>query len=407
MPQPRRFSESDAGALLAKAAPYRTRLEDLRTEEMVINFGPQHPSTHGVLRLEVVTDGEVVVDLVPHLGYMHRCFEKHAEHLTYQQIIPFTDRIDYLAAMNCEWAFVRGVEQLAGLEGSLPRRVEFIRVLVCELNRIASHLLAIGTFGNDLGAVTAFLWTFRDREHILNLLEWASGARLLYNYLWVGGLYYDLPLNFEQRCREFCAYFEPKLQELDRLLTTNEIWIARTANVGVLPVHVAVSFGVTGPSLRGSGLAYDLRQVDGYSVYPELDFDVPVGTGAMGQVGDSWDRFWVRMAEMRESLKIIHQCLDQLEGPEKRTFDFDPRAAMPKRLRLEHPEVYVRGENPRGSLGYYFIADPKKDIPVRCKCRGPSFSNLSVFPELCRGVLLSDMITILGSLDIVLCEIDR
>lgn len=398
---------SEYASQLREASPNRTRLNDLKTEEMVLNMGPQHPSTHGVLRLELVTDGEVVVDVVPHLGYMHRCFEKHAENLSYPQIIPFVDRMDYLAAMNSEHCFAMGVEALLGIEDEIHPRVKYSRVLVAELNRIASHLLGIGTYGIDLGAVTAFLWCFRDREHILNLLEWASGARMLYNYIWVGGLYYDLPVEFETRCAEFCDYFAPKLDELDRLLTGNKIFIERTANVGVLPLQTALDYGVSGPNLRASGLRYDLRRVDGYSVYPELEFDIPIGEGEMGSQGDCWDRYAVRVAEMRESLKIIRQCVERLQGIYKRTFEFDPRAACPKRARPKYDEIYFRAENPRGILGYYFVGEPKRDIPYRCKARGPSFCNLSVLPELCRGVLIADLVAILGSLDIVLCEIDR
>lgn len=379
----------------------------LRTEEMVINMGPQHPSTHGVLRLELLTDGEVVVALRPHLGYMHRCFEKHAEALTFPQIIPFVDRLDYLAAMNCEHAFVMGVEKMLGIENDIPKRVEYIRVLVCELNRIASHLLAIGTYGIDLGAVTAFLWCLRDREHILNLLEWASGARMLYNYIWVGGLFFDIPVSFEERSLEFVDYLAPKLDELDRLLTTNPIFIERTANVGVLPLEVAINYGVTGPMLRASGLRYDLRRIDGYSVYSELNFDIPIATGEIGTIGDCWARYKVRADEIKESVKIIRQCVARLLTDYKRTPDFDPRAKCPKKIRPIIPEFYARAENPRGELGFYFINDLKKDVPIRCKARGPSFCNLSVLPELCKGVLLADVVAIVGSIDIVLCEVDR
>jgi NADH-quinone oxidoreductase subunit D len=392
---------------LARSSPNRTDLKDLDTEEMVLNMGPQHPSTHGVLRLELVTDGELVIDVIPHLGYMHRCFEKHGENLPYEQNIPFVDRLDYLAAMNCEMAYVMGVEQLLGIREEIPRRVEYIRVLMAELNRIASHLLAIGTYGIDLGAVTAFLWCLRDREHILNLFEWASGARLLYNYMWVGGLYYDLPLGFEEQCREFLNYFEPRLKDLERLLAENSIFIERTANVGALPLDTAVNYGCTGPMLRASGLAYDLRRVDGYCVYPELEFEVPIGEGAMGTTGDCWDRFWVRMREMQESVKIARQCVDRLLGEAKRTPTFDPREMCPKKARPKEEEVYFRAENPRGVLGFYMIGQPKKDVPFRCKARSPSFSNLSAMPEISRGVLIADLVAIIGSVDIVLCEIDR
>ena len=251
-----------------QSEPTKYKPGDLKDEEVLLNIGPQHPSTHGILRLEVITNGECVVDVIPHLGYLHRCFEKHAESLPYNQIIPYVDRMDYLAAMNSEHAFVMGVERMLGLTDRLPLRVEYIRVLVAELNRLASHFLAIGTYGVDLGAVTAFLWLMRDREHILRLLEWVCGARMLYNFIWVGGLYYDLPVGFEARCHSFIHYLTPKLIEIERFLIENKIFIARTAHIGVLPLDLAINYGVSGPMLRASGLRLDLRKVDGYSVYP-------------------------------------------------------------------------------------------------------------------------------------------
>lgn len=393
--------------LLRRAAPNRTRLEDLKTEEMVLNMGPQHPSTHGVLRLEVITDGELIVEVVPHLGYLHRCFEKHAEALSYLQILPYTDRMDYLSSMNNNHAFAMGVERMMGIDEQIPPRVEYIRVLVAELNRIASHMIALGTYGLDIGAFTPFLWTFRDREHIINLLEWLSGSRMLYNYIWVGGLFYDLPVGFEQRCEEFVAYFRPKMDELNRLITDNEIFIQRTANVGVLPLDVALNYGCSGPVLRASGIKWDLRRVDGYSVYDELEFDIPIGKGDMGSTGDCWDRFKVRVDEVEESLKIISQCLEVLQKKHQRSPDFDPRALCPSKTRPKEQEYYVRAENPRGELGFYFIADGRSDKPFRCKSRGPSFCNLSVLPEISKGVLIADLVAIIGSIDIVLGEVDR
>lgn len=393
--------------LIRRAAPIKTQLGELKTEEMVLNIGPQHPSTHGVLRLEIVTNGEIVVEVVPHLGYLHRCFEKHAESLSYPQIIPYTDRMDYLASMNNNLAYVMGVEKMLGITEKLPKRIEYIRVLVCELNRIASHLIALGTYGLDVGAITPFLWCFRDREHIMNLLEWASGARMLYNYIWIGGLFYDLPVGFEERAMEFSAYFRPKLQELNDLVTGNEIFVQRTANVGVLPLHTAVNFGCSGPLLRGSGLKWDLRKVDKYSVYGEIDFDIPIGKGEMGTVGDCWDRFKVRVDECYESLKIIDQCLEVLLKKYPRTPDFDPRKLCPPKARPPKGEFYSRAENPRGETGYYFIADGKSDIPFRCKARGASFCNLSVLSEISRGVLIADLIAIVGSIDFMLGEVDR
>lgn len=392
---------------LIKSEPNKYREEDLKSEEMVINLGPQHPSTHGVLRLEVVSDGEIIRDVVPHLGYLHRCFEKHAESLPYNQVIPFVDRMDYLAAMNSEHVYVMGVEKMLGITDKLPKRVEYIRVLVAELNRIASHFVAVGTYAMDIGAFTPFFWLIRDREHIQRMLEWASGARMLYNYMWVGGLFYDLPVGFEERCGEFVKYLRPKLAELEGLVMENKIFIDRTANIGVLPLDLAINYGITGPMLRGSGLRYDLRKVDGYSVYPEIDFDIPIGEGKVGKVGDCWDRADVRVREIHESLKIIEQCLEKLTKEHKRTRDFDPQSLVPKKIRPKAQDLYIRGETPRGELGFFFRADGKSDIPFRCKGRSCSFVNLSLIAELSRGSLIADLIAILGSIDIVLGEVDR
>jgi len=392
---------------LQASAPNKFRPEDLRVEEMILNLGPQHPSTHGVMRLELLMEGEVVKEVVPHIGYLHRCFEKHAENLPYNQIIPFVDRLDYVAAMNNEHVYAMGVERMLGIEHQIPKRVEYARVLVAELNRIASHFIAVGTYGMDIGAFTPFFWIMRDREHILRLLEWASGSRLLYNYIWIGGLFYDLPVGFEERCAEFVQYIKPKMAELETVLLHNEIFIRRTANVGVLALDLAINCGVTGPMLRASGLRYDLRRVDAYSVYPELEFDVPIGSGAMGTTGDCWDRTYVRVQEIYESLKIITQCLDKLNGEHKRTRDFDPQALVPKKIRPKAQDLYVRGEIPKGELGFYFRADGRSDVPFRCKCRSCSFVNLSLLPEIGKGILVADLIAIIGSIDVVMGEVDR
>lgn len=392
---------------LERSAPRYYDATKLQSHQMVINIGPQHPSTHGVLRLEVLVEGEVVVDVVPHLGYLHRCFEKHAEALPFNQIIPYVDRMDYVAAMNSEHAYVMGVEKMLGLTGQLPPRVEYIRVLVAELNRLASHFVAIGTYAIDIGAFTPFLWMMRDREHILRLLEWLSGARMLYNYIWIGGLFYDLPVGFEERCAQFVQYLRPKLRELERLVVENKIFVQRTANVGVLPLAVAINHGVTGPILRASGLRYDLRRVDGYSVYPQLEFDIPIGTGIMGTVGDCWDRNYVRVLECRESIRIIEQCVQKLLGEHRRTRDFDPQAMVPKKIWTQPMDYYARAENPKGELGFFFRTQAKRDVPFRVKARACSFSNLSVLPAISKGVLLADLIAIVGSLDFVMGEVDR
>lgn len=398
------MSQTKYTAALAK---YQQHLDNIGSQEMIINMGPQHPSTHGVLRLQLITDGELVKEVIPHVGYLHRCFDKHAESMNYGKSIPFTDRLDYLSSMNNSHAFVMGVERMLGIDDKIPQRVEYIRVLVCELNRIASHLIGIGTYGIDIGAFTPFMWCFRDREHIMNMLEWVSGSRMLYNYIWVGGLFYDLPVGFEERCAEFITYFKPKLVELDELLTENQIFISRTANIGVLPADVAINYGVSGPMLRASGIKWDLRRIDAYSVYPEIDFDIPVGKGEMGALGDCWDRYKIRVDEVKESVKIIEQCLERLIKDFPRTASFDPRALVPKKVNLKAQDYYVRAENPKGELGFYFVTQEKSDIPKRVKARGPSFNNLSVLPELGKGTLIADLIAILGSMDIVLGEVDR
>lgn len=394
------------GSLL-QSEPNKLRVEDLRSEEMIINLGPQHPSTHGVIRLEVLMDGEIVREVVPHIGYLHRCFEKHAENLPFNQIIPFVDRLDYVAAMNCEHVYAMGVERMLGIADQIPKRVEYARVLMAELNRIASHFIAIGTYGMDMGAFTPFFWIMRDREHILRLLEWASGARLLYNYMWIGGLFYDLPVGFEEKCVEFIRYIKPKLKELESILIDNKIFINRTANVGVLPLDLAINCGVTGPMLRASGLRFDLRKVDGYSIYPELDFNIPIGEGRVGSLGDCWDRTWVRMQEIHESVKMVEQCLQKLTGDHKRTRDFDPQALVPKKIRPKAQDFYIRGETPKGELGFFFRTDGRNDIPFRCKGRSCSFVNLSVLPEIAKGVLIADLIAIIGTIDVVMGEVDR
>ena len=374
---------------------------------MLLNLGPQHPSTHGVLRLEVITDGEIIVDVVPHLGYLHRCFEKHAESLPFNQTIPYVDRMDYVASMNSEHAYVMGIERMLGIEKELPKRIEYIRVLVAEMNRMASHFVAIGTYALDIGAFTPMLWLFRDREHIQRMLEWLSGARMLYNYIWVGGLFYDLPVGFEERCQEFVEYIRPKLIELQKLVIDNHIFIHRTANVGILPLPLAINYGCSGPVLRGSGLKYDLRKVDGYSVYPEIDFDVPIGTGKMGTVGDCWDRNYVRVLECWESVKIIEQSLEKLTKEHKRTRDFDPQALVPKKIRPAAMDFYARAENPKGELGFFFRSDGRSDVPLRVKARACSFNNLSVISEISRGGMLADLVAVIGSLDVVMGEVDR
>lgn len=370
----------------------------LKSHEMVINMGPQHPSTHGVLRLELVVDGEVVVDVIPHIGYLHRCFEKHCEHMSnYQQVIPYADRMDYVAAMSNEFGYVLAMEKM--LKIKVPERVEYIRVIMAEFSRIVSHLIAIGTYGMDIGAFTPFLYCMRDREHVLDIFEETCGARLLYNYMWIGGLSHDVTPNFAEKVKKFCVYFRPNIKELNDLLSYNKIFIERTANVGVLPGDVAINCGASGPVLRGSGVKWDLRKNDPYSVYDKLDFEIPVGKGLKGTVGDCWDRYMVRVHEMEQSVNIIEQAIDKLPAG-------DVQSALPKRIRPEAGEIYVRTETPKGDLGYYVVSDGTAS-PYRVKVRPPCFVNLSALPVMSRGAMIADIVAILGSIDIVLGEVDR
>lgn len=370
----------------------------LKTDELVLNLGPQHPSTHGVLRLVLVLDGEMILKVVPVIGYLHRCFEKHAEAMTYPQVIPYTDRMDYLASMNNNHGYAIAMERMLGIE--LPERVEYIRLIMAELQRIASHLIAIGTFGMDIGAFTPFLYCFRDREAILDIFERTCGARLLYNYIWVGGLSHDVYNGFERDVADFVKMFRPNIKELNDLLTYNKIFVERTANVGILPADVAINYGCTGPMLRGSGVEFDIRKNDPYCIYDRFEWDVVVGKGEVGTTGDCWDRHIVRVREMEQSCNIIEQALASFpEG--------DITSALPKRIRpAKGAEVYARVENPRGELGYYLVSDGTTN-PTRVKVRAPSFVNLSVIDEISRGQLIADLIAILGSIDIVLGEVDR
>jgi len=378
--------------------PSHDKIVKLTGESMTLNMGPQHPSTHGVLRVELHTDGEVVHDAIPHLGYLHRCFEKICEGLPYNQVLPYTDRLDYCAAMNMNFGYVLPVEKLMGIQ--VGDRVQRIRVVMAELNRIASHLIAIGTYGLDAGAFTPFLYCFRDREHILDLFEQVSGGRLLYSYMCIGGLMADLPEGWIARCLEFCDYFEPKIDEYNNLLSYNKIFTERTANVGVLPPEVAIACGCTGPMLRASGVKWDLRKDEPYSGYEKYDFNVIVGEGAKGTVGDSWDRFFVRVLEMTESVKIIRQALAGI--PEE-----DISATIPKNfMKMPVGDVYFRSETPRGEIGFYIVSDGTKN-PYRLKVRSPAFCNLSAVPYMARDQLIADLVIILGSVDIVLGEVDR
>ena len=373
---------------------------DLRTEEMLLNMGPQHPATHGVLRVMVRTDGELVLDCEPHVGYLHRCFEKHCESVTTLQSVLYTDRLDYLTAMGNNWGFCMAVEKLYGDELVVPERAQYIRVICQELNRIASHLLAIGTYGMDIGAITPFLYCFREREKILTIFEHICGQRLNYNYIRPGGVAYDIDEGMLRLISEFCAYFGPKVDEYDDLLSTNDIFVQRTAHVGVLPVKTAIDFGCTGPVLRGSGVPRDLRKDQPYGIYDRFEFDVPVGSGERGTLGDCFDRYMVRVREMRESLRIVQQAVKGIPAGEIRSSKIKAKIRPPK------GEAYTRIENSRGELGFYVVSEGK-EVLYRVKCRAPSFHNISVLPEISRGAMVADLIAIIGSMDIVIGEVDR
>jgi NADH-quinone oxidoreductase subunit D len=371
--------------------------EEYSGEIMTLNMGPQHPSTHGVLRLELKTDGEIVADAIPHIGYLHRCFEKHVENVEYAGVVPYTDRMDYCAAMNMELGYVLTVERLLGIR--VNERVRLVRILMAELDRISSHLIAAGTYGNDIGSFTPFMWCFRDREIILDFFEETCGARLLYNYNWIGGLMHDLKPGAEKKLIEFLDHFEPEVDNLNRLLSDNFIFIRRTANVGILSPELAISYGVTGPNLRGSGVRFDVRKDEPYLGYEEFDFEVPVGLGEYGPVGSCWDRYMVRIREVKESCKIVRQVLARLKPG-------DVHETIPKRIKPAAGEVYMRTECPRGELGYYIVSDGSLK-PYRVKVKSPCFTVMSAFREASRGTMIADIIAILGSFDIVLGEVDR
>ncbi len=377
---------------------------DLRTEEMLINMGPQHPSTHGVLRVVLRTDGEMVLEAIPHIGYLHRCAEKIGEAVQPYQYVPYTDRMDYLAGMNNNQAFSLAIERLCGIE--VPPRGETIRVAFAELNRIASHLVSLGTYGLDMGAFTPFLYCFREREMILDLFEAACGARLTYSYITPGGVHDDLPASWVERCLEFLDYFETKISDYNNLLSFNHIFVKRTSRVGVISIDDAIGYGLTGPCLRGSGIRWDLRKTAPYDGYENYDFDIPIakpgGTDEIPEgviVGDCWSRYWVRVLEMTESVKIIRQALGRLPNG-------DFIAPKMKNIKLPEDEVYVEVENPRGQLGF-LVAGDKSAIPSRVKARGPSFCNLCITEKACKNVMLADVPAIIGSIDVVMGEVDR
>ena len=372
-------------------------VDGLAFNEVVVNMGPQHPSTHGVLRLVVTLDGELVKDVIPVIGYLHRCKEKLAERRTYFQYIPIVDRTEYVASINCEWAYVMTVEKLAGMQ--VTRRAEFIRVITGELMRIASHLVAVGTFTADLSPLgTAMVfYMFREREIILDLMEELTGARMMFNYYRFGGVRYDLPDGWVERCRDFLKMFPAKIKEYEALVDDNAIFLQRTQGKGVITQQDVVDYGITGPNARASGVELDLRRSRPYSVYPELDFEV-----VTEHHGDVFDRYRVRMDEMRESLKIIEQCLDMLpKGPVQLGSLRAPYVITPP-----PGSAYVGQENPRGEYGTYIESDGSR-YPYRLKFRDPCFCNLQLFPKLLSGNKIADAVAISGSIDLVLGGIDR
>lgn len=381
----------------ASQANFNEDTEALKSELLTVNMGPQHPATHGVLRVEIKTDSEVVAEAIPHIGYLHRCFEKHAENLDYRGVIPFVDRMDYLAAMSMEYGYVLACEKMMGQE--VPRRAEVIRIIVAELQRLASHLLAFGVYAIDLGAFTPFLYAFQEREFILRIFEELSGARLLYNYIWIGGVWNDITDDQVKRISDWLDHFEPEIDKYNTLVSGNKIFINRTANVGVISKKQCYEYGLTGPVLRGSGIDWDLRRDRPYGIYNEFDFDVPLGVGEEGVVGDCWNRYKVRMDEMKQSVRILRQALAKLEpGP--------VMSKVPKIIRLPEGEIYMKTECPRGELGYHIVSDGDKK-PYRVKVKSPCFTNVSILPELAPGLMVADFVATIGSIDIVLGEVDR
>ncbi|MCM2264027.1 MAG: NADH dehydrogenase (quinone) subunit D [Desulfuromonadales bacterium] len=388
-------------------------------ETMTINMGPQHPSTHGVLQLVLELDGEIVVKATPHVGFLHRGVEKLSEHRTYHQVLPLTDRLDYLAPMHNNLGYVLAVEKLLGLTDAIPERAQVVRVMLAELTRIKSHLVWLACHALDIGAMTVFIYCFREREHIMNFYEKISGARMTSNYFRVGGLSADLPDGIEQEIRQFIDDMPGHIATYEGLLTGNKIWQKRIQGVGVISAEDAIDLGVTGPSLRGSGVDWDLRRDQPYSGYENYDFEVAVSDGC-----DTWARYHARLKEMRESCKIIRQALDKLKpGP---ILADAPKICLPPKkdvvnsieglihhfkivtegFKPEPGEVYVGVENPKGEVGFYIVSDGSPR-PYRMKIRSASFVNLQALPKMCEGSLIADVVAVIGTLDIVLGEIDR
>lgn len=384
---------------------------------MSINMGPQHPSTHGVLRLILELDGETVVKATPHIGFLHRGVEKLAEYKTYHQFITLTDRLDYLAPLSNNLGYVLAVEKLLNIEA--PKRSQYIRIILCELTRISSHLLWLATHALDIGAMTVYFYCFRERETINNIFEMAAGSRMNLSYFRIGGVARDLPDGFVEKVREFVNDFPARLRDYETLLTKNKIWLMRTKDVGVISAEDAINYGLSGPSIRGSGVKWDVRKSEPYSSYDEMDFIVPVG-----QNGDVYDRYIVRLEEMRQSNEIVRQATDTI--PEGKFIAELPDVTLPQKENLKKSmealihhfkvvtggicppvgEVYACVEAPKGELGFYIVSDGTKN-PYRVKIRPPSFVNLEGLQKMVEGHLIADVVAVIGSLDIVLGEIDR
>jgi len=369
-------------------------MAELRTEEFQVNMGPHHPSTHGVCRLLLTMDGEKVVDVVPYVGYLHRSLEKICENRTYPMCIPILDRFEYVTSMSCNYVFSLAAEKLAEIE--VPERAEYLRVIMLELNRVASHLIFFGTTAMDVGALTPFLYGLRERELIIDLFEMTCGQRLTYNYIRVGGVSRDIPKEFVPKCREAIKIIGGKLADYEGLLNENPIWLARMKGIGYVDPQEAIAWGVSGPVLRASGVKHDLRKDDPYSIYDRFDFDVAVKWN-----GDNYDRYLVRIEEIRQSLKIVEQALDGLsEG--------DIKAKVKAKFKPPAGEVYVRIENSRGEMGVYLVSDGSTK-PLRVKTRGGSYNQLQFLPEMVRGkgYLIADLVAIFATFDIIMPEVDR
>ena len=367
-------------------------------QEMTLNMGPQHPSTHGVIRFIIKTDGEIMMEAIPDVGYLHRSIEGIAEKCTYEGFMPYTDRVDYVCAMTANHAWAAAVEKLAAL--TVPPRGEWLRIISDELDRISSHCIALGAMAMDIGAITPFPYALREREYINDLLEMLCGNRLTYNYHRIGGVGWDMPEGWRDKVLRFLDHFEPTIDEFDRLITNNDIFVARLANMAPISGAEAIDYGLVGPNLRASGIDYDLRRDAPYSLYKELQFKVPVGRGQMGSVGDSWDRFWVRVEEWRESVKLTRQALDAIEKTPKGEFWNHPKKLKPK------GDAMARIEAARGEMSCYVVGDGTANA-YRSRFRTGSFNAMQVIREKSRGLMVADLVALIASLDVVAPEIDR